>query len=129
MALGTDVSSCSIPGVWDGGASRAVEPGLAGTRRSCQLWAGTEPTWSRGRSRSSCWRQQEQCQHEAGVACGSRHKGKEDTGTKTQPNKLVWEKTLSSYLEGREEEGMTQQDKKFQPGTTQQILELELPFL
>lgn len=36
---------------------------------------------------------------------------------------------LSSYLEGREEEGMTQQDKRFLLGTTQQILELELPFL
>lgn len=36
---------------------------------------------------------------------------------------------LSSYLEGREEEGMSQQDKKFLLGTAQQILELELPFL
>lgn len=39
------------------------------------------------------------------------------------------EERLFSYLECREEEEMNQQDKRFLPGTTQQIQKLQLPCL
>lgn len=60
---------------------------------------------------------------------GLGRRGKGMQAPKIELKKCVLEERLSSYLEGREGEGMTQQDKRFLLGTTQQILELELPFL